>query len=337
MSGDAYERAFRGQPGLPPRDIIALSPWAIPRLAAAPPSPVAALDPGVLHVLVVDEIQMNRDIAASFLHAAGHRVTCVEGGVEAISAFKSTKFSVLLMDVRMPQMDGLETTRRIRAIEGARAHERDRFGTYASNSRRSSAPGGARARVPIVALTARAYAEQVAECREAGMDGHVSKPFTPHTLLATILRAVTSGPTLGESQTPDSGPVPAHIEPTPAIGSRKVILDQAAFERTAVFLPPETINLYVQGIGERATSLLQALRGTATPAHGGDELAEAAHTIAGCAGLLGFERLSYLGCRFERAITCEAPDTVALAYSLCAALEDTLTVIRNRPSPAAEA
>jgi CheY-like chemotaxis protein len=70
------------------------------------------------------------------------------------------------MDVRMPGMDGLEATRRIRALDGARGQ------------------------VPIVALTAQAFTDQVAECREAGMGSHLAKPFDPNALLAVVVQAV---------------------------------------------------------------------------------------------------------------------------------------------------
>jgi CheY-like chemotaxis protein len=108
---------------------------------------------------------MNREIASSFLRAAGHEVTCVDGGAAAVAAVVTTDFDVVLMDVRMPEMDGLEATRRIRALEGRRGH------------------------VPIVALTAQAFTEQVAECRKAGMDSHLSKPFDPESLLAAVVCA----------------------------------------------------------------------------------------------------------------------------------------------------
>jgi PAS domain S-box-containing protein len=135
-----------------------------------------------LHVLVVDDVAMNRDIAASFLRAAGQVVDTVEGGAEAVAAVAGRDFDVVLMDVRMPVVDGLEATRRIRAL------------------------GGARARVPIVALTAQAFTEQVAECREAGMDDHLVKPFTPATLLAATVHAAGAGRNNGAF--PFSGPRP---------------------------------------------------------------------------------------------------------------------------------
>jgi CheY-like chemotaxis protein len=93
----------------------------------------------LLHVLVVDDVLINRDIAGSFLLARGHQVTCVESGAQAVAAAANTDFDVILMDVRMPEMDGLEATRQIRALEGERG------------------------RLPIVALTAQAFADQVAE------------------------------------------------------------------------------------------------------------------------------------------------------------------------------
>jgi CheY-like chemotaxis protein len=115
-----------------------------------------------LHVLVVDDTEMTCEIASAFLRRAGYTVTCVHGGAEAIAAVATTDFQVVLMDVRMPGMDGLEATRRIRVLEDPRG------------------------RVPIVALTALSFADQIAECFNAGMDGHLAKPFNPDTLLAAV-------------------------------------------------------------------------------------------------------------------------------------------------------
>jgi CheY-like chemotaxis protein len=118
--------------------------------------------PSLLCALVVDDIAMNRDVARVFLCAAGHMVTCVKSGAEAIAAVAARHFDIILMDVRMPDMDGLEATRRIRVHEGTGGH------------------------VAILALTSLAFAEQVRECREAGMDGHLAKPFTQAALLNAI-------------------------------------------------------------------------------------------------------------------------------------------------------
>jgi signal transduction histidine kinase/DNA-binding response OmpR family regulator len=148
-----------------PLDTIAASPPAI-----ACRSEIAASAKAVLHVLVVDDVMMNREIASSFLRAAGHEVTCVDSGEDAIASVTETDFDAVLMDVRMPGMDGLEATRRIRALQGPRG------------------------RVSIVALTAQAFTEQVTECRKAGMDSHLAKPFDPETLLAAVVHATSVRP-----------------------------------------------------------------------------------------------------------------------------------------------
>jgi len=129
----------------------------------------ASIPPRPLRVLVVDDIAMNRDIAAAFIRSAHHEVVCVESGAEAIAAVAGSDFDVVMMDVRMPEMDGLEATRRIRALDGVRG------------------------RVPIVALTAQVFTEQVAECRKAGMDSHLVKPFTFETLLDAVARGFAVG------------------------------------------------------------------------------------------------------------------------------------------------
>ena len=241
-------------------------------------TPVSA----ALDVLVVDDVLMNREIAGTFLRAGGHRVVCVEGGTEAVAAVAITDFDVVLMDVRMPKMDGLEATRRIRALEGARG------------------------RVPIVALTAHAFTEQVAECRNAGMDSHLAKPFNPGMLLAAVARA--------------SAPL--------------WVLNPTVFERTAFFLAPATVTSYLRTIAEGGEALLCRLRKPDALSSAGNELAEAAHTLAGSAGMFGFERLAALGSRFERAVLSSPTEAPVLVDGLSAALEATLKEIRHRTSAA---
>jgi CheY-like chemotaxis protein len=141
-----------------------------------------------LRVLVVDDIAMNRDIAAAFIRSAHHDVVCVESGAEAIAAVAGSDFDVVMMDVRMPEMDGLEATRRIRALDGVRG------------------------RVPIVALTAQVFTEQLAECRNAGMDSHLVKPFTVETLLDAVAR----GHAHGQRWSPDAPRLRPYQLPEPA-------------------------------------------------------------------------------------------------------------------------
>jgi len=138
----------------------------LPPAAHVPEMPVAQpASASSLRVLVVDDVTMNLEIAGGFLRAAGHQVAYAEGGLEAVAAVATTDFDLVLMDVRMPGVDGLEATRRIRALPGVRG------------------------RVPIVALTAWAFADQVQECFKAGMDGHLAKPFTPEVLSDAVASA----------------------------------------------------------------------------------------------------------------------------------------------------
>jgi signal transduction histidine kinase/CheY-like chemotaxis protein/HPt (histidine-containing phosphotransfer) domain-containing protein len=270
----------------------------------APPEPPRGKAParrgGPLVLLVVDDILMNRDIAGSILAAAGHEVTCVEGGAEAVAAVATKDFDVVLMDVRMPEMDGLEATRRIREMAGPRG------------------------RVPILALTAQAFTEQIAECRSAGMNGHLVKPFDADSLLAAVVRAAAAG----EAEAPL--PAPAMITPPPppppAPGSEFPVFDAKSFDRTAEFLASDKVASYLQAIASSAGALAQALRDQAIE---GAALAEQAHALASSAGLLGFARAAGLCRLLERALTANPAEAAPLIAALLTALDDSQEHIRR--------
>ena len=288
-----------------PLNAVAASPPATALRSDATDTAAVPAPARRLHVLVVDDVLMNRDVASSFLRAAGHTAVCAEGGAEAVAAVAGADFDVVLMDVRMPGVDGLEATRRIRALEGARGQ------------------------VPIVALTAQAFTDQVAACHAAGMDGHLPKPFDPGTLIAAVERAVFTGRT-------NSGGVPVRpantVQAGPAIaaiGSELPVIDRAAFDRTAAFLPPESVDPHVQSIAERADDLLRQLRAWDAVVRPGDGLVDAVHSLAGSAGMFGFERLSVVGRQLERAVHSGSAETQALADGLAAALEATVQAIND--------
>lgn len=137
------------------------------RPESAPSHPItetAAL--GSKHVLVVEDDRLNQTIVCSMLHNAGFHTTTAEGGVEALSLIARHAFDLVLMDWQMPDMDGLQVTRRIRAGEAGR------YGRI----------------VPIVALTANAFAEDRAACLEAGMNDFLTKPVLAAKLIETMKR-----------------------------------------------------------------------------------------------------------------------------------------------------
>jgi signal transduction histidine kinase/FixJ family two-component response regulator len=283
---------------LPLNANAASSPTGTPALEAVDTETKPALH--ALNVLVVDDVAMNRDIAGSFLRAAGHEATCVEGGAEAVAAVENGDFDAVLMDVRMPQMDGLEATRRIRAL------------------------GGDRGGVPIVALTAQVFIEQVVQCRAAGMDGHLLKPYDPDMLLAAIMRAIA----FKSSQRVSPGSPPPAAAAS-AIGLELAVLDRAMFDRTAAHLAPDAIASYLATIAELAGSLLRGLRQDDAGTPNGDELAAEAHTLAGSAGMFGYTRVAEAARRFEGAMQSGAGAAPDLVEGLRAALEATLEEIHQ--------
>jgi two-component system, sensor histidine kinase and response regulator len=120
-----------------------------------------------LHILLAEDNPISQIVAVAQLEASGHRVRVAGNGEEALRLFASDSWDVLLMDVQMPDMDGLEATRRIRALERERGTERG-------------------ARTPIVGLTAQALSGDREECLAAGMDRYLTKPIQAERLRATL-------------------------------------------------------------------------------------------------------------------------------------------------------
>ncbi|MBC7906219.1 MAG: response regulator [Rhodospirillaceae bacterium] len=133
-------------------------------VAPIPALPAASLRP--LSVLLAEDNPVNAEVALAYLRKAGHAVTLAFNGAEALELAQRGGFDLILMDMRMPEMDGLEATRRIRALPP---------------------PLGM---VPIIALTANAMRADVERCRDAGMDSHLAKPMTPAALNAAIARVL---------------------------------------------------------------------------------------------------------------------------------------------------
>lgn len=153
--------------------VAALAQWevALPRepLLQAPSALAAPRQDTVpLHgtALVVEDNATNRYVVREHLKRLGWQVRMAEDGVQALEVAAAERFEVVLMDIFMPRMDGLEATRRIREQPGPNQH------------------------TPIIALTANAFAEDVRACLEAGMNTHLAKPVSRQAL-ANALQGVT--------------------------------------------------------------------------------------------------------------------------------------------------
>jgi CheY-like chemotaxis protein len=145
---DGSQKADRGARGL-------RSPGERPTLADRVRSPR-----GAHHILLVEDNPVNRSVAVGMLEALDCTIVCAEDGVASLAALEAEPFDLVFMDIQMPRMDGHEATRRIRAAE-------ERIGASPT---------------PIVALTAHSQVEDRAASAKAGMNGHISKPFTREDL-----------------------------------------------------------------------------------------------------------------------------------------------------------
>ena len=132
-------------------------------LAAEPIPPMRPLK-----ILLVEDSLVNQKLAQALLRKYGHAVTVAHNGREALAAVIAEPFDLVLMDVQMPEMDGLEATATIRAREQQSG-----------------------AHIPIIAMTAHAMDSDRQRCLEAGMDGYVSKPIRVTRLFETIASVVS--------------------------------------------------------------------------------------------------------------------------------------------------
>lgn len=122
------------------------------------------------HVLLAEDNELNWEVARELLGALGLELTWAENGREAVDAFASSEpgaFDAVLMDIRMPEMDGYQATRAIRAL-----------------------PRPDAATVPVIAMTADAFSEDIERARDAGMDAHVAKPIDLRELVRTLARCL---------------------------------------------------------------------------------------------------------------------------------------------------
>ncbi|MCL2663003.1 MAG: response regulator [Oscillospiraceae bacterium] len=117
------------------------------------------------NILLAEDVEINREIVLALLEPTGLEIDCAENGEVAVNMFAESpdKYDVIFMDMQMPEMDGLEATRRIRALDNPNAKK-----------------------IPIIAMTANVFREDVENCMAAGMNDHLGKPLNLKEVLAVL-------------------------------------------------------------------------------------------------------------------------------------------------------
>jgi two-component system, sensor histidine kinase and response regulator len=269
------------------------------RAAGATSRPVADGAPATRHrLLVAEDNHINARVALGYLENAGHRVDLVATGLEAVEAVRRLPYDLVLMDMQMPDLDGVEATRVIRKLQGARGQ------------------------IPIIALTANAMRSDSERCLAAGMNDHLPKPFDKATLLDKVRRWGAMGAALHAPRACTSAP--------PLPGHASVAAEVPGASATGSGLQaaevPETQSELRDGfsaqvaelsdLGDLAFTLAEEFAGKipgyaealclARNAHEASELSRLAHDLTGSAGTLGFQRLSATARRLQL-LACRDP------------------------------
>ncbi|WP_107851512.1 response regulator [Oceanimonas marisflavi] len=231
-------------------------------------------------LLLAEDSPANQLVARAMLERAGFEVDIAENGHEALSACSKQTYDLILMDLRMPQMDGLEATRRLRTQQST-------------------------ARVPILALTANVSQQDVDRCLAAGMDDFIPKPINGEQLLATLARHL---PATGQ---PAEAAAPAPKQPSAEEHQNALpLLDHAVVDTLHQAMGaerfPATMQLFIDENQQRLTRLQQAIDQQQF-----ESATLQAHTIKGCAGTFGAPRLQEWAKDMEAA--CRRQDKAQMA------------------------
>ena len=274
--------------------------------AVATPSHAVQLPP--LRILAVDDVPANIELLQIHLDKGRHHTTIARDGEEAVAAFQSGRFDLVLMDLQMPGLDGLEATRRMRAFE--------------QEQRRKP--------VPVIALSASVLEQDRRNARAAGMDGFASKPLEPTRLFREVARVLKLQPDPATSGwgalTAASALASLAPVPVPTAQAHTAIHTAIDWERGTRLWGQRALlrDAIARFVGEydAAPAALQAL----VAQHDMDGARALAHRLRGAAGNLALAPVQTLAQRIEEA--AHTLDRTALG-SLVAALPAALHAVQQ--------
>jgi CheY-like chemotaxis protein len=238
------------------------------------PGPGGAATARPLRILLAEDTRANQKLVVFILRKQGHSVEVADNGAKALELVRRHDFDLVLMDVQMPDMDGLQATREIRALADPR-----------------------KARVPIVAMTAYAMKGDQSRCLDAGMDAYLSKPVDADELIETIQRMAAPGPNTGKGAggglsqfsfacpggQAENGTVPLRLAPRPG-AEEPVAVCEPIFDAAGALahcagqqsILADMASFYLDNVG----TWIDELRGAAE-AGAAAELSHLAHRLRG--------------------------------------------------------
>jgi len=238
----------------------------------------------LLRILVVDDVPINQLISLKLIAKTGdHLVVSAENGQDALDKWGQGEFDLIFMDMQMPVMDGMEATRAIRRLEQ-----------------------GTGRRVHICAMTANAMKEDEAVCRDAGMDGYISKPVREKELFAVIRRIAGGEEGAGSSRPAAASAAPTQhaqvcaepaapsVQPaadTSGIFDRDELLERLGGEESLIDI---FVEKFITGVTGYLANLEEALE-----ANDLEAVNFRAHTIAGTAANMGALKMREISRRME--------------------------------------
>ena len=230
-------------------------------------------------LLVAEDTATNQLVVRSVLAKFGLTADFAGNGIEALEAIRQRSYDLVLMDVHMPEMDGLEATRAIRSFRDARA------------------------RIPIIALTANAFAHDVENCRAAGMNGHLGKPFRKEELVIAIgeaLAATDLRATAGQDHEASDG----------------ATRDETTLARFRDDAGEDTLQLLIDTFLADASDKLRQLGEMAREGRSSTHAIRLAHSLKSAAAMAGARSLSEASRALEERLADDAALTVEDASRL---------------------
>lgn len=224
--------------------------------------------PAGARILLAEDNRINQEVAVELLTEVGLKVEVANDGAEALEKARAGSFDLILMDMQMPDMDGLEATRAIRALPDC-------------------------ATVPILALTANAFDEDRERCREAGMNDFIAKPVDPDQLYGTLMRWLPAGQILAPPDSADAESIPAELAAIAGLHATRGL--KTLNGNLDAYL--RLLRLFASDHADDISRLRQRLA-----AGDRDEARRIAHTLKGASANLGAANVQALTAPLEVAI-----------------------------------